>query len=126
MSDEPIWPREIWMAELDEHHNGRGDVVLSEHATVPRYEGDKERDREFHRYVDGDIFDSHEKYAKHQRDEAADELDRLRAENERLRALVDRANDLISGDLVGGEWKRASRGFCRDARAALKIDGGKE
>ena len=58
------WPDEIWMAELDDHHNGTGMVVLSEFATVPRWEGDDERDCEFQRYVDGDIHDSQERYFK--------------------------------------------------------------
>ncbi|MBU3262103.1 hypothetical protein KPG71_18940 [Roseovarius sp. PS-C2] len=62
MTDEIEWPREIWLAALDQHHNGQAHAVLSEHATVPRWEGDKERDREFHKYVDADIYDSAEKY----------------------------------------------------------------
>ncbi len=54
------------MAELDEHHNGTGMVVLSQFATVPRWEGDDERDCEFHRYVDADIHESAERYYKDQ------------------------------------------------------------
>jgi anti-sigma factor RsiW len=57
------WPREIWAAELGEFEPV-GDYVCSEHATVARYEGDKERGRIFHRYVDGDIHDSQERYFK--------------------------------------------------------------
>jgi hypothetical protein len=56
------WPREIWLEELDEHHNGRGYVVLSQAATIMRHEGDLSRDCEFQRYVDGDIHESAEKY----------------------------------------------------------------
>lgn len=56
------WPREIWMAERDDHDQGVVSAVLSVHATVARWEGDAERDREFHRYVDADIYDSAEKY----------------------------------------------------------------
>lgn len=60
------WPEEVWMAELDEHHNGTGMVVLSEFATVPRWEGDDERDCEFQRYVDADIHESAERYYQDQ------------------------------------------------------------
>ncbi|MGS5046044.1 MULTISPECIES: hypothetical protein [unclassified Mameliella] len=56
------WPREIWMAEREEHDQGVVTAVLSEWATVSRWEGDKERDREFHRYVDADIHESADKY----------------------------------------------------------------
>lgn len=56
------WPREIWMAERIDHDQGVVTAVLSEHATVARFEGDKERERDFHRYVDGDIYDSQERY----------------------------------------------------------------
>lgn len=60
------WPEEIFLAELDEHHNGTGMVVLSQFATVPRWEGDDERDCEFQRYVDADIHESAERYYKDQ------------------------------------------------------------
>lgn len=56
------WPREIFMAERDAHDQGVVTAVLSEHATIARREGDKERDRDFHRYVDGDIHDTAERY----------------------------------------------------------------
>lgn len=72
------WPHEIWMAELDEHHNGTGMVVLSQFATVPRWEGDDERDCAFQRYVDADIYESAERYHK-------ERYDALLAENECLR-----------------------------------------
>ncbi|MDD9730883.1 hypothetical protein PVW46_13275 [Mameliella sp. AT18] len=62
MSDDLNWPREIWMAEREEHDQGVVTAVLSEWGTVPRWEGDKERDREFHRYVDADIHESADKY----------------------------------------------------------------
>ncbi len=62
--DELEWPREVWMAERDEHDQGVVSAVLSEHATVARWEGDKERDREFHCYIDADIFESAERYFK--------------------------------------------------------------
>lgn len=61
-TDSPEWPREIWMAERDEHDQGVVSAVLSEHATVARWEGDKERDRDFHRYIDADIHDTSERY----------------------------------------------------------------
>lgn len=59
---ETEWPREIWMGEREEHDQGVVTAALSEHATVARWEGDKERDREFHRYIDADIHDSAERY----------------------------------------------------------------
>lgn len=65
MADEPEaieWPREIWMREREEHDQGVVRGVLSEWATVARWEGDEERDAEFHRYVDADIYESAERY----------------------------------------------------------------
>ena len=59
--DQIEWPREIWMGEREEYDQGVVTAVLSEHATVARWEGDKERDREFHRYVDADIHESAER-----------------------------------------------------------------
>lgn len=84
------WPREIWMAEREDHDQGVVSAVLSEHATVARFEGDKERDREFHRYVDGDIFDSQAKY--------------YAAERERLSAQVERLKEALT---PSAETKRA-------------------
>lgn len=57
MSDDIDWPEEIWLAELDQHHNGWGSVMLSEFGT-----GCPQTDREFQRYVDADIYDSATKY----------------------------------------------------------------
>ncbi|MCA9368570.1 hypothetical protein KC887_10100, partial [Candidatus Kaiserbacteria bacterium] len=44
------------------HDQGIVSAVLSEHATVARFEGDTERTREFHRYVDADIYETAERY----------------------------------------------------------------
>jgi len=53
------WPREIWAEERGEHdYDARH--VFSERSTVPRWEGD--RDKDFHRYIDADILESAEKY----------------------------------------------------------------
>lgn len=90
MSDDTEWPREIWMADRDNHDQGVADVVLSEHATIPRYEGDTERDREFHRYVDGDIFESAERYHKARLETLTAERDALKAE---CAALADKGED---------------------------------
>jgi hypothetical protein len=72
MSDAPEdakWPREIFAAEIKhDEHEVTGIYVTSEFATVARYEGDAEREREFQRYVDGDIYDSAEKYWKNRAD----------------------------------------------------------
>lgn len=62
------WPREIWMAEREDYDQGVVSAVLSEWATVPRWNGDTERDREFHRYIDADIYDSAELYHNQRRE----------------------------------------------------------
>lgn len=64
LSEAAAWPREIWMAERHEHDQGLIYGVLSEHATISRFDGDKERDREFHHYIDADIHESAERYHK--------------------------------------------------------------
>lgn len=70
MSETEIkWPREIFAAEREEFDHS-GLHVYSEHATVPRWEGDEEREKEFHRYVDGDIFDSQKRYYEEMLDRA--------------------------------------------------------
>lgn len=63
MSDEKEWPTEIWAAERGDYEP-LGTYAVSQHATIPRYAGDPERDhdREFHRYIDADIHESAEKY----------------------------------------------------------------
>lgn len=71
MSDHPDtdlteWPRAIWAGERMPNEISRYHV-FSEHATIARFDGDIEREREFHCYVDADIFDSEERYHKHQR-----------------------------------------------------------
>ena len=86
MSEAKEWPREIWMAERDEHDQGVVRAVLSEHATVARFAGDKERDREFHHYIDADIYDSADKYHKAR-------YTTLEAENAALREEVARLRD---------------------------------
>jgi len=43
----------------------------------------------------------------------------LKAERDRLRALVKDAHDLIKGDAVGLEWKSRSNNFVKNASAAL-------
>lgn len=60
-AEQPQWPREIWCAPVGEYEFS-GDYVLSEWATVPRWEGDTERDRDWHRFIDADIYDSADKY----------------------------------------------------------------
>lgn len=63
MADGPEteWPEEIWAAERSPH-DVTGIHVFSEHSTIARFDGDVEREREFHRYVDGDINDSLQRY----------------------------------------------------------------
>ena len=74
----PEWQREIWMKERDDYDQGVVSAVLSEHATVARWDGDKERDREFHRYIDADTYESAERYHKAKRGELTAEIERLR------------------------------------------------
>lgn len=76
-AEQPQWPREIWCAPVGEHEFS-GDYVLSEWATVPRWEGDTERDRDWHRFIDADIYDSADKYWR-ARLEAQEALAKLRA-----------------------------------------------
>ena len=93
--DQIEWPREIWMGEREDHDQGVVTAVLSEHATVARWEGDKEREREFHRYVDADIHESAEQYYKARIDAAEaerDEADRRAGAAERkMESLKDAA-----------------------------------
>ncbi|RAP40015.1 hypothetical protein BYZ73_17125 [Rhodovulum viride] len=102
---ETEWPREIWAAQPDPDDAERRHV-LSEHATVPRFEGDSERDCAFHRCVDGDIVDSADRYhremliaARARADAAEAERDRLRAELGRLREDAGRYRWLRARDL---------------------------
>lgn len=89
-TDAAEWPREIWAAERGEHDQ-TGEHVFSEHATVSRFCGDAEREREFHRYVDADIFDSQVRYHQavlaNMRAEIAAQADALTAAQERIEAL---------------------------------------
>lgn len=78
MSDDLVWPREIWMAEREEHDQGVVSAVLSEHATIARWAGYEERDRDFHRYVDADIYDSAERYYEHRIEQLEADLARAR------------------------------------------------
>lgn len=64
-TDMVVWPPEIWMAERDDYDQGLVYAVLSEEATISRWAGDQERDCEFHKYVDADIYESAERYWKH-------------------------------------------------------------
>ncbi|ANB33460.1 hypothetical protein M2324_003869 [Rhodovulum sulfidophilum] len=79
------WPREIWAAECGEH-DADGRHVFSEHATVPRWEGD--RDCEFHRYVDGDIAESQERYFREMLSAARARTEAAEAEPDRIRAAL--------------------------------------
>lgn len=95
------WPREIWMAERERYDLGVVSAVLSEFATVARWEGDKEREREFHRYVDEDIFETTERYWK----ERAEKAEAALAEKQ---ALFDR---LWEADMRGIKmWQKANPG----------------
>ncbi|WP_065325831.1 hypothetical protein [Tritonibacter mobilis] len=123
------WPREIWMAERDEHDQGVVRAVLSEHATVARWEGDSERDREFHHYIDADIYVSAQRYhdtklaaITAERDtlaKQAEDCARTCAEQaDRIKALQDPLSDAVKWAdrfLWAAEW-------VDPAREALKAE----
>lgn len=100
------WPRDIWMAERDDHDQGVVMAVLSEHATVARWAGDPDRDNEFHRYIDADIHESLERYCKAQsaaeRDARSKLEDALRAKDAAMETLFDllRANSVDYSHLI--------------------------
>ena len=104
-TDELKWPREIWAAERDEF-DPTGIYVLSEHATIARFAGDHERDREFHRYVDADILESTERYYKAQleseRDRAARLDEALRGKDAAMQVLFRRLEEhgIDTSDLI--------------------------
>jgi hypothetical protein len=68
------------MAERDDHDQGVVRAVLSEHATVARFEGDTER--EFHHYIDADIHQSAERYYEQK-------LEEMRARIKALRGWIE-------------------------------------
>lgn len=78
-SNSTSWPREIWAFEVDHSaFETSGTYALSEFATMPRFEGDNERDRDSKRYIDADILESSEKYH-------AQRYEKLSAENQELK-----------------------------------------
>ena len=78
MSDNTyVWPRELWMRKPKYHDQGVVQAVLSEHATIARYEGD-ERYVDHHHYIDADIYNSAEAYWKHQNENLMAEVKMLR------------------------------------------------
>lgn len=100
MSDHPDtdlteWPRAIWAGErMPDEISGYH--VFSKHATIARFDGDIERAREFHCYVDTDIFDSEQRYHEHQRAALAAERDDAIAQADArvAAAYEDAANEL--------------------------------
>ena len=143
MNGEIEWPREIWMAERDDHDQGIVSAVLSEHATVARFEGDTERAREFHRYVDADIYETAERYwharvtAAYEaaaqevdcgckcRDDATDENARLQAQIETAKDALQRIDDAsnhyaMTPTYSEGVLRYAHKSTRNLARAALK------
>ncbi|MCV6621857.1 MAG: hypothetical protein OIF51_08925 [Cellvibrionaceae bacterium] len=90
MTDTPTeqWPREIWAFQIDhDQHEMSGAYVTSEHATLPRYEGDTERGRPVKRYVDADILESAERYYRV----------KLEEQRGKLKALHDHIDSNIKG-----------------------------
>lgn len=108
-ADQIDWPEEVWLREREEHDNGVGMVVFSAHATVARWSGDKERDADFHRYVDSDWVASLEKYHTHQ--------------NEALKKLSDEAMQrrIAAEDALAAERARAEALKAENARLRTLI-----
>lgn len=117
------WPREIWMAKRQEHDQGVVSAVLSEWATVARFEGDKEREREFHRYVDGDIYDSAEKYWRTRLDEANTRTDTIPSPDALIRAALEAAakKAWIKGWMHPDEIASTIRALADDPEALAAI-----
>ncbi|MEO3479358.1 hypothetical protein AAFO90_16950 [Phaeobacter sp. CAU 1743] len=111
------FPDEIFAAAIGEFEHS-GIYVCSEFATVPRWEGDEERDRDWQRYIDADVHDSLKRYHDHIVGQRDSELQRLRA------ALQEIENGLPTGSsLLDGRdplWRDAYRELQRIARLALK------
>ncbi|WP_422049874.1 hypothetical protein [Shimia sp.] len=83
------WPREIWAAAIDHsEHEMSGTYVTSEFATVPRWEGDPERDRPMKEYVDKDIADWWEKYHRERLAAKTEVIARLESEIATLKAAL--------------------------------------
>lgn len=109
VDEEGDWPREIWMAEREDHDQGVVTAVLSQLATVPRFAGDSERDRDFHKYVDVDIYESSERYY-------TELLTGLRAENEKLRGALEWYGDAVMAYSITQQ---------NEPRSAVHADKGK-
>lgn len=110
------WPREIWMAERERYDQGVVSAVLSEWATVARWEGDKEREREFHRYVDEDIFETTVRYWKERAEKAEAALAKANTDkrSDLVRAYLTRMDDALlardgSAELSHNEAKQVLR-----------------
>jgi hypothetical protein len=121
--DQIEWPREIWMGEREEHDQGVVTAVLSESATVARWEGDKERDREFHRYVDADIHESAERYYKARI--AAAEAAAYRKAADAVRRRVETAKEKMNeARLLGSgarEWAMISAHLEQTHEAIIRL-----
>lgn len=52
--------------------------------------------------------------------ELMDHIEKAETESDIFQTLLQRAVDLIKGDLTGSEWKRACHAFVKDAMRALK------
>lgn len=94
--------------------------VFSVHATIARFDGDIDREREFHCYIDADIFDSEQRYHEHQRTALAAERDAavLRAEQAEARERA-----LLSTSEEARQFLRqrdALKADARDLAAALR------
>ena len=124
MSDDLEWPREIWAAERGDFEP-TGTHVFSVHATAARFEADTERDREFHRYVDSDIFDSQEKYFQHQITTLRTQLAEAREAALREAAYVAFNACLVPPD--GGNPTKSEADVCEEAyrRILALIEGDK-
>jgi hypothetical protein len=92
------------MAERDDHDQGIVSAVLSEHATVARWAGDSERDKEYHHYIDMDVYDSAEKYHAARYDALAADNAALRAQLAEAQAQVQTARDALREAIALCDW----------------------
>ncbi|WP_107495543.1 hypothetical protein [Thalassobius sp. I31.1] len=90
------WPRELYVFQMGEHEFV-GDYVLSVHSTIPRWEGDEERERPAQKYVDADIYDSQVRYSVEMINNICLERDTLRAQLAAAKAENDRLNKWADG-----------------------------
>lgn len=111
------FPDEIFAAAIGEFEHS-GIYVCSEFATAPRWDGDKERDRDWQRYIDADVYDSLKRYTDHMIGQKDAELQRLRVALQEIEDGLPAGTVLLDGrDPI---WRDAYRELQRIARLAMR------